>query len=120
MGNPFVHVELHTQSLGKSKEFYGSLFDWKLENFPMQDSEEPYVGVAVGEGTGGGMMTQPEPQTPSAWMPYVEVASVDDYTEKAIKLGANLVREKTEVPEMGWFSIISDPSGAVIGLWQNK
>ena len=53
-------------------------------------------------------------------MPYVEVVSVDDYTEKAQKLGAKLIREKTEVPEMGWFSIISDPSGAILGLWQNK
>lgn len=120
MGNPFVHVELQTHALGQSKEFYRNLFDWKLEDFPMQDSKEPYVGVSVGEGTGGGMMTHPEPKAPTAWMPYVEVENVEDYTQKAEKLGAKLIREKTEVPEMGWFSIISDPGGAILGLWQNK
>ena len=66
MGNPFVHVELQTQGLGEAREFYSTLFDWKLEEFPMQDSAESYVGVSVGEGTGGGMMEHPVPQAPSA------------------------------------------------------
>ena len=35
MANPFVHVELNTHDVGKAKEFYGSLFDWKLEDVPM-------------------------------------------------------------------------------------
>jgi hypothetical protein len=26
----------------------------------------------------------------------------------------------TEVPGMGWFSIILDPTGAAIGLWKAK
>jgi predicted enzyme related to lactoylglutathione lyase len=30
------------------------------------------------------------------------------------------MKEVTEVPGMGWFSIITDPTGAVLGLWQNK
>ena len=120
MGNPFIHVELQTHGLGQSKEFYGSLFDWKLENFPMKNSDEPYVGVSVGEGTGGGMMTHPVPEAPPAWMPYVQVSSVDEFTDKALKLGAKLIKEKAEVPEMGWYSIICDPAGAIIGLWQNK
>jgi predicted enzyme related to lactoylglutathione lyase len=25
----------------------------------------------------------------------------------------------TEVPQTGWFSIIVDPTGAALGLWQN-
>ena len=32
MGNPFVHVELQTQDLGKARKFYQALFDSKLED----------------------------------------------------------------------------------------
>jgi hypothetical protein len=39
-------------------------------------------------------------------------------TEKAKSLGAQVKRDVTEVPGMGWFSIIVDPTGAPLGLWQ--
>jgi predicted enzyme related to lactoylglutathione lyase len=28
------------------------------------------------------------------------------------------MKEVTEVPEMGWLSIIVDPTGAILGLWE--
>jgi predicted enzyme related to lactoylglutathione lyase len=30
------------------------------------------------------------------------------------------MKDVTEVKEMGWFSIITDPTGAALGLWQSK
>ena len=35
MANPFVHVELNTTDPTKAKTFYGSLFNWKMEDVPM-------------------------------------------------------------------------------------
>lgn len=32
MSNPFVHVELMANDVGKAKSFYGKLFDWNLED----------------------------------------------------------------------------------------
>ncbi|MFA5353020.1 MAG: VOC family protein [Thermodesulfovibrionales bacterium] len=32
MANPFVHIELQTQDVEKSKNFYSGMFDWKLED----------------------------------------------------------------------------------------
>ncbi len=34
MANPFVHIELRTRDLDKSKKFYASMFNWKMEEFP--------------------------------------------------------------------------------------
>ncbi len=116
MANPFVHVELMTEDLAQSKKFYNSLFDWKLEDVPGMD----YTMVGVGEGTGGGMMKNPVPGIPSHWMAYVLVEDVNASTKKAISLGAKVVKEVTEVPGMGWFSVIIDPTGAALGLWQTK
>ena len=118
MGNPFVHAELNTTDVGKAKTFYAKLFDWKLEDMPMP--EGTYTMVGVGEGTGGGMMKQMIPGAPSQWMPYVGVSDIKSSTKKAKDLGAKVLKDVTEVPDMGWLSILTDPTGAMIGLWQPR
>jgi len=35
MTNPFVHVELATTDLDKSKSFYQALFSWQLQEMDM-------------------------------------------------------------------------------------
>jgi len=116
MANPFVHVELATQDLEKSKKFYAGMFDWKLEEIPGME----YTIINVGEGTGGGMMKKPHPDIPDNWLPYILVNDVASSTQKAQSLGATVLKDVTEVPDMGWFSVISDPTGAAFGLWQPK
>lgn len=118
MANPFVHVELNTTDLSQAKTFYGKLFDWTLEDMPMPQGT--YTLIKVGEGTGGGMMQHPQPGTPSAWLPYVVVGDIAAATQKAQSLGATVCKEVTEVKDMGWFSIIMDPTGATLGLWKPK
>jgi predicted enzyme related to lactoylglutathione lyase len=41
-------------------------------------------------------------------------------TAKAKSLGANIMKDVTEVPGAGSFSIITDPTGAMLGLWQQR
>ena len=118
MANPFVHVELNTTDVGKAKAFYGKLFDWKLEDIPMGDSV--YTLIKVGKGTGGGMMKHPVPGAPSQWLAYVEVSDIHAATQNAKSLGGKVMTEVTEVMGMGWLSIILDPTGAALGLWQGK
>ena len=117
MSNAFVHVELNTTDLGKAKEFYATLFDWKLEDVPMPNGQH-YTLIKVGEGTGGGMMQHPVAGAPSSWLAYVEVADIKAATEKARALGANVMQDVTEVMGMGWMSALVDPTGAAIALWQ--
>ena len=120
MPNPFVHVELATTDLGKAKQFYGKLFDWKTQDMPMP--EGTYTMIDPGEiqyGSGGGMMQRPMPGAPSMWMAYVQVDDVKAATAKAKSLGAQVMRDVTEVQGMGHFSIIVDPTGAHLGLWES-
>jgi hypothetical protein len=119
MANPFVHVELNTTDIGKAKSFYGKLFGWQLEDVPM-GPDMTYTMIKVGEGTGGGMMQHPMPGAPSAWLAYVEVDDLAASTQKAKALGATLIKDITEVPGAGHFSIFSDPTGAVLALWKPK
>jgi predicted enzyme related to lactoylglutathione lyase len=118
MANPFVHVELATTDIDKAKSFYQVLFDWKLNDMDMGGGMI-YTMIHVGEdGTGGGMMKHPMPGAPSAWLAYASVDDVAAATATAKSLGATILREVTEVPNAGSFSIIVDPTGAMLGLWQ--
>jgi uncharacterized protein len=119
MPNPFVHVELHTTDVDKAKSFYLSLFDWQLNDMDIGHGMT-YAAIRVGEGTGGGMMKHPVPGAPSAWLPYVRVGDVKAATEKAKSLGATIMCDVTPVMDEGSFSIILDPTGAPLGLWQQK
>src|SRR6266481_64638 len=118
MPNPFVHVELNTTDVDKAKAFYGKLFEWTLEDVPMGDFV--YTMIKVGTGTGGGMMKQLIPGAPSSWLAYVEVADIKASTQKAKSLGATIMKDVTEVMGMGWLTILIDPTGAMLGLWQTK
>ncbi len=117
MANPFVHVELNTTDVAKAKEFYGQLFEWKLQDTPMGDGST-YTMIGVGQGTGGGIMQHPMPGAPSAWLAYVLVDDIKASTAKAKALGAQIIVDVKEVMGMGSLSIFLDPTGAAIGLWQ--
>jgi hypothetical protein len=117
MGNPFVHVELNTQDIAKAKSFYRSLFDWTLNDADMGGGMT-YTMIDVGEGTGGGMMQHPVPGAPSIWLPYVRVDDIVAATAKAKSLGAAIVLDVKEIPNAGSLSIITDPTGAMLGFWQ--
>jgi predicted enzyme related to lactoylglutathione lyase len=117
MGNPFVHVELNTTDVDKAKSFYGKLFDWQLEDVPMGPSGT-YTMIKPGAGTGGGILKHPVPGEPSSWLAYVGVEDVAASTQKAKSLGAKIMKDVTELPGVGWMSIIVDPTGATLALWK--
>jgi len=120
MANPFVHVELNTPDPEKAKAFYSKLFQWELEDIP--NSAVPagtYTIVKVGTGTGGGIMQQ-VPGGPAGWLAYVAVEDIHAATQKAKSLGGKIMKDVTEVPGMGWFSFIQDPTGSILGLWKPK
>jgi predicted enzyme related to lactoylglutathione lyase len=115
VSNPFCHVELNTTDVPKAKDFYSKLFDWKLEDMP---GGADYTMIRVGEGTGGGMMKNPIPGAPSFWLAYVLVDDIQASTKKAKSLGASVMRDVTDIPGYGSFSVIADPTGAHFALWK--
>ncbi|HEY2619377.1 MAG TPA: hypothetical protein VGI78_18700 [Acetobacteraceae bacterium] len=52
--------------------------------------------------------------------PFVHVELNTQDVAKAKSLGATMVRDVMEVMGEGSLSIITDPTGATLGLWQQK
>jgi predicted enzyme related to lactoylglutathione lyase len=111
--NPVVYAELHTQDPARARTFYAELFGWKgvEEQTPMG----PYTmfqGMLAG-------LTANRDGVPVGWVPYVNVDDVARATTRARNLGAKVLRDCIAIPE-GIFSVVSDPTGGVIGLFQKK
>jgi hypothetical protein len=119
MANPFVHVELRTSDPARAREFYSRLFGWTITSMPVPGGGT-YEMIDVGQGTGGGMTRNPTPAAPSYWMAYVGVDDIKASTKKAAELGGAIVQDVVEVGEYGWMSVLTDPTGATIALWQPK
>ena len=116
MGNPFCHIELSTGDVAAAKRFYNRIFDWKLTDVPM--GPMTYTLINVGKGVGGGMQAVSMPGQPTAWLPYVEVASVKKTLDKARAAGATIVVGYTPIPGTGAIGIFVDPAGAGLGVWE--
>lgn len=117
----FCWNELMTSDSDQSKKFYGELFGWSFEDHDMGDMT--YTMLKKDGKDVGGLLRVPkehEHEIPSHWMSYVLVADVDASAQKAKSLGASIVREPTDVAEFGRFTILKDPTGAHIALWQTK
>jgi hypothetical protein len=113
----FVHMELNTGDPAAAKKFYSSLFGWKVEDMKMGDGSV-YTMVAGPEGGIGGIQLKPMADAPTQWIGYVSVAAVEKSVTKARGLGAHIVVDRTEIPGMGAFAIMLDPTGAAIGIWE--
>ena len=118
MANPFVHLELNTPDLAKAKEFYGQLCGWTFTDNPMPPPVGTYSLFRPDNGPGGGIFSMAG--APTAWLPYIGVDDIHAATDKAASLGAQVIRSPQEVSAHGWMSILIDPTGATIALWQDK
>jgi predicted enzyme related to lactoylglutathione lyase len=117
MANPFIHVELQTANVPAARDFYSQLFDWVLTEQQLGDVGD-YTFIDAGNGTAGGMMPN-SAAAPSQWIAYVGVDDVEQAAQHVAELGGKVLMPITEVPAMGRFTIISDPTGGVLGLWQS-
>ena len=114
MSNPFVHLELCTPDTAQAKAFYSGMFGWTFTDNDM--GPMIYSTFKPSEGPGGGIFTMPD--MPTFWLPYVGVKDIHESTEKAKSLGAQVHKGPAEIPNIGWFSVLVDPGGATIALFQ--
>ena len=79
-----------------------------------------YRLIKQGETTVGGIfaMDSTMDNIPANWMPYVGVADCDVSADLAKSLGANVMVNPTDIPNIGRFSVMMDPTGGVFSVLQ--
>ncbi len=117
MSHTICHLEIPTTDVKKSGEFYNKLFDWKIDYSWGKD----YAMFDTGEGTlTGGGFDRKDKIMPGNIIIYILVDDINAMLEKALKLGAKKVKEKTEIPNTGWYGLFTDLDGNTIGLFTPK
>jgi hypothetical protein len=115
MANPFVHLELNTPDLAKAKAFYGTLFGWQFNDMNMGEFGI-YSTFKPDNGPGGGVMSMKDGFP--GWLSYVGVDDIGAATEQAKSLGATILVGSQEIPNVGWMTIMTDPLGSTIAMFQ--
>ena len=121
--NPYPHgsicwTELATRDAEGARKFYSELLGWKLET--SQAAGMNYTEIVVGDKHVGGIYQLTEEcggaDAPSRWMTYVAVDDVDASAGRVEELGGKVVMPPMDIPNVGRFCIINDPTGATLAL----
>lgn len=112
----FCWNELATKDLAAAKRFYTELLGWQLKE--SDAAGMAYNEIVVGGEHVGGIhqMGSEFGEAPAHWMAYVHVEDVDERAARVESLGGKLCVPPTDIPNVGRFCVINDPSGATLSL----
>ncbi len=117
-----VHFEVPVNDPAKLSRFYEQLLGWKFNKMPDPSGQMDYWLISHKDAgpneTMGGLYKRTMGET--GITNYYSVASIDESVAKASGLGAKVVKEKAEIPNIGWFAILQDPDNNTFALFQGK
>lgn len=109
--------ELMTTDDVAAQRFYSAMFGWKSEPKDMGPMGTYHVQNLNGK-QAAGIMKNPEPGAPSAWLAIFMVTDLVASTAKAKALGAQALMENMPIEGVGRFALLVDPTGAHFELFQ--
>jgi predicted enzyme related to lactoylglutathione lyase len=92
-----------------ARAFYAGLFGWELEGG---------ILIEAGPHTIGRILHDPAAPR-SLWVPFVTVDDVDAAAARAAARGGVVTVPGTDIPHVGRFAEIADPTGARLRLWRD-
>ncbi len=112
----FCWNELVTKDEQAAGKFYSELLGWKLVDSGMEGMK--YTLLKAGDKDAGGMMQIQKEwgEVPSHWMSYIAVDDVDALAAKVESLGGKVCVPPTDIPKVGRFCVVTDPTGANVSL----
>lgn len=115
--NSVMHIQLPAYPPSKLLDFYSKLFGWKsaqLEGAPIEYHMMQTPNKEVSVGVVARMMPG------QTQIMFVSTNSLDKKVEDAVKLGAQVLLNRQELPDRGVLAVLTDPEGNLFGLWEEK
>lgn len=109
--------ELLTRDDIKAMHYYDRLFGWKDAPKDLGPMGTYHVQM-MGETRVCGIMKNPMNGAPDAWLLYFLAPELRSFTDKATRLGAKAFVSNMPIPDVGAFSMFSDPTGAMFALFE--
>lgn len=106
----FCWEQLNAADLEGAKAFYAKVAGWQVSSFQGMDT----FGVGDGPSNSVASLMAAPPGQPPHWLTFFVVDKVADANARAARLGATVLMERIEVPQVGSFSVLRDPAGAVV------
>lgn len=126
MSDKVVHFEIPYDDGDRARTFYGDTFGWQL--MPMPDlgytlvttgPTDPEKGATEPGFINGGMFERTADFPGKAPNIVIDVTSIDEALRKVEEAGGTVVRDRTQVGEMGFTAYFTDTEGNLVGLWEN-
>ena len=118
----FCWTEIATNNLETCKSFYSNVFGWEMQKSNAVGEEMEYQEFNISGGYPMGGMFQMSAEMyggelpPPHFVSYVAVENVDDTASKAFDLGGTIVSPPMDIPNVGRFAVIQDPTGAAFSI----
>jgi predicted enzyme related to lactoylglutathione lyase len=111
------YIEIPTNNIEVSADFYAKIFDWKIR---VRGDGERAFDDPTGAVSGAWILGRPPSREPGMLM-YVMVDSIDGTLDAVSKAGGQIVTPRTALGPGGQaFATFRDPSGNVVGLYQER
>ena len=91
------------------------LFDWDFKPFG-----KGYLLYNTHQGITVGLRKVENVRSGDTTTFHINVKDIDTLLEKAKEAGGQIFRGKTVIPAMGYYALIRDPDGNIIGLYQKN
>jgi len=111
-------LELNTHQPEDAISFYKKTLGWAFEPTDLPQGGAYWIARHNDKPVGGVFaLNNTDPtQIPSHWMTYMHVSDIDEATSSARKAGGEIIRPAMSLDGIGKLAIITDSTGALIGL----
>jgi predicted enzyme related to lactoylglutathione lyase len=107
--------ELHTSDPTKALPFYEKVLGFSYRSMDMGPGGTYHI-LSRGGVDRGGVTSYLQSGAQPHWLPYVNVDDVDGTTARAKKLGGTIQVRPEDIPGVGRFAVLQEPTGAVLAI----
>jgi predicted enzyme related to lactoylglutathione lyase len=112
-------VDIQTSDQVGAKAFYTALFGWEYDDQPVGGDAVYSMAKKNGKDVAA-IAPLPMEGVPPHWNTYVTVTDVDATVAQVPGAGGSAMGEPFDVMDAGRMAVVSDPTGAMLCLWQPK